>query len=123
MTRDRIHLKDLHVRGIVGIHPWEREKPQDLVIHLTLDCDLDPSGKSDQIDDTVSYGALARAVVEHVTTSEHRLIEKLARELARIAIGLGASRAWVRIDKPWAVENALASVEIERERADFEPAG
>lgn len=116
---DRIHLSELRVRGIIGIHPWEREKPQDLVIHATLWRDLEVAARSDEIDDTVSYGALSRAFVEHVTTSEPRLLEKLARDLARIAVELGAERARIRIDKPWAVEGACAAVEIERGREDF----
>jgi dihydroneopterin aldolase len=116
---DRIHLSGLRVRGIIGIHPWEREKPQDLVIHATLWRDLENAARSDEIDDTVSYGALSRAIVKHVTTSQPRLLEKLARDLAGIAIELGATRARIKIDKPWAVENALASIEIERTAADF----
>jgi dihydroneopterin aldolase len=116
---DRIHLEGLRVRGIVGIHPWEREKPQDLVIHVTLWRDLEPAARSDDIADTLSYGALSRAIVEHVRTASPRLLEALARDLARIAIELGAERARVRIDKPWAVEGALAAVEIERSRADL----
>jgi len=121
---DRIHLRDLRVRAIVGIHPWEREKPQDLVINLTLFGDLERAATSDEIGDTVHYGTLARAVVAHAQSAGHRLIETLARELARIALDLGAERVIVRVDKPLAVEHAAAaSVEIERSRADFAPRG
>jgi FolB domain-containing protein len=116
---DRIHLTGLRVRGIVGIHPWEREKPQELVIHATLWRDLEAPARSDAIDDTLSYGALSRAIVAHVATAKPHLLEKLARDLARIAIELGAARARIRIDKPWAVEDALAAVELERSAADF----
>lgn len=121
---DRIHLRDLRVRAILGIHPWEREKPQDLVINLTLFGDLERAAASDEIGDTVHYGTLARAVAAHAQSAGHRLIETLARELARIALDLGAERVIVRVDKPWAVEHAAAaSVEIERSRADFAPRG
>ena len=118
---DRIHLRDLRVRAVVGIHPWEREKPQELVLNLTLYRDLDAAAASDEIGDTVHYGALAKAVAAHAQSAGHRLIETLARELARIALEHGAERVVVRVDKPWAVENAAAaSVELERSRADFE---
>jgi dihydroneopterin aldolase len=118
---DRIHLRDLRVRAIVGIHPWEREKPQELILNLTLYRDLDAAADSDAIGDTVHYGALAKAVAAHAQSAGHRLIETLARELARIALEHGAERVVVRVDKPWAVENAAAaSVELERSRADFE---
>jgi FolB domain-containing protein len=121
---DRIHLRDLRVRAIVGIHPWEREKPQELVINLTLYGDLEKAATTDAIGDTVHYGTLAKAVVAHAQSAGHRLIETLARELARIALEQGAERVVVRIDKPWAVEHAAAaSVELERSRADFERLG
>ena len=94
---DRIHLEGLRVRGIVGIHPWEREKPQELVIHATLWRDLETAARSDEIDDTVSYGALSRAIVAHVTGSKPRLLEKLARDLAKIAIDLGAPRVRIPV--------------------------
>lgn len=117
---DRIVLRDLRVRAIVGIHPWEREKPQELVINLTLFRDLEGAARSGEVAETVHYGTLARAVLAHAQSAGHRLIETLARDLARIALEHGAERVVVRIDKPWAVEQAAAAgVELERTRADF----
>jgi dihydroneopterin aldolase len=91
------------------------------VILATLWRDLEAPAGSDAIDDTLSYGALSRAIVAHVAAAKPHLLEKLARDLARIAIELGAARARIRIDKPWAVEGALAAVELERSAADFSP--
>ena len=117
---DRILLRDLRVRAVVGIHPWEREKPQELVINLTLFRDLDRAAASGEVADTVHYGTLARAVAAHAQAAGHRLIETLAHDLARISLEHGAERVIVRIDKPWAVEHAAsAAVELERTRADF----
>ena len=28
---DKVIIKDLLVRGVIGIHEWEREKPQDIL--------------------------------------------------------------------------------------------
>ncbi|MEM7308320.1 MAG: dihydroneopterin aldolase [Planctomycetota bacterium] len=119
-SNDCIHIRDLRVRGIVGINDWERGKPQDLIVSLTLYHDLEPAARSDEIDDTFHYGTISKAIVAYVQAAEHRLIETLAREICRIGLEHGADRVRVRLDKPWAVENAVASVEIERTRADFE---
>lgn len=116
---DRMMIRDLKTRGIVGINDWERDKPQDLIFNLTLFSDLEPAARSDQIGDTVHYGTVSRAVVAYVEESRHRLLETLAREVARICVEHGAERVIVRIDKPWAIENAVACVEIERSRDDF----
>ena len=51
MAEDRIIIKDLLLRGIIGINDWEREKPQDILINIILSTDLGQAGKSDTIDD------------------------------------------------------------------------
>ena len=37
---DKILIKDLLTRGIVGINDWEREKLQDILVNLEIDYDL-----------------------------------------------------------------------------------
>ena len=32
---DKTFIKDLLVRGIIGVNDWEREKPQDILINIT----------------------------------------------------------------------------------------
>ena len=44
MTRDKIFIRDLLVRGIIGINDWEREKKQDILINLILRVDSRPGG-------------------------------------------------------------------------------
>ncbi len=36
---DKIFIKDLLVRGIIGVHDWERQKPQDILINVTAFAD------------------------------------------------------------------------------------
>ncbi len=120
-TEDRILIRDLEVRAIVGINEWERTKKQDLMLNLVLFRDLRVSAESDDVKDTLHYGTIAKAVLAYVEGSEHRLIETLATGVARLCIEHGAERVRVRVDKPWAVRHAAAAaVEIERGRADFE---
>lgn len=122
MTRDRIIIRDLLVRGIIGINDWEREKKQDILINLVLRVDSHPAAESDQIDDSLNYRSLTKAVVQHVEASSHFLVEALAAELARIAvIDFGAEEATVRVEKPGALRFARSvGIEIVRRRADFE---
>jgi FolB domain-containing protein len=121
MTDDRIEIRDLLLRGIVGINDWEREKPQDILIHITLFADLRSAGASDKIDDTVNYRSLTKQVIEHVEGSARFTVEALAADVARICLAdPRVARVRVRVEKPGALRFArTVGVEIERTAADL----
>jgi len=121
VAEDRILVRDLRLRGIVGINDWERKKRQDIVINLTLFGDFRLAGSSDKIEDTLNYRSLTKDVIAHVEASSHYLVEALATELARICVvDHGAQRALVRVEKPAALRFAdSVGIEIDRGREDF----
>jgi FolB domain-containing protein len=120
ILRDRIVLRDLLVRGIVGVNDWEREQEQDILVNLEVATDTRAAGRSDDVADTLNYRTLAKAVIEHVESARPYLVEALAEAIARIAVAQGAERVRVRVEKPGAVRFAASvGVEIERERSDF----
>jgi FolB domain-containing protein len=118
MNEDQIIIRDLLLRGIVGINDWEREKRQDILINLVLGVDLRQAGASDQIDDTVNYRTITKEIIQHVESSERFTVEALAHDLAAICLRQqGVSRARVRVEKPGALRFAgSVGVEIERTR-------
>lgn len=119
--RDRVVLRDLLVRGIVGVNDWEREQEQDVLVNVEVLTDTRAAGRSDDVADAFNYRTLAKAVIAHVESGKPQLVERLAEEIARIAVEQGAERVRVRVEKPGAVRFARSvGVEIERERADFE---
>lgn len=120
-TRDKLLIKDLLVRGILGVNDWEREKEQDILINLTVFFDVASAGGSDDVADTLNYRTLAKAVIAYVETSRHYLVEALATRIARLAlVDHGAERVIVRVEKPGALRFAASvGVEIERDRSDF----
>ncbi len=115
---DKIRIEDLHLRCIIGLYPEERIKLQDVLIQLTLHCDLRAAGHSDDVNDTVDYKAVKNGVVELVEGSEFLLIERLAQEVATLCLrDEGVSQVDVRVDKPGALRFArTVSVEISRRR-------
>lgn len=125
MSADRIVIKDLRVRGIVGLNDWEREKQQDILINLTIFTDLRAAGRSDDVEDTLNYRTLTKRVIAYVEQSSHYLVEALAAEIARIAVAeLGAPRIVVRVEKPGALRFAdSVGVEISRDASDFGSGG
>ena len=119
--QDRIIIRDLLVRTIIGINDWEREHPQDVVINIDLDFDTRKAAASDDVDDTLNYRTLTKRVLELAEGSSFLLVEKLAAEIARIAlIEFAASKVQVRVEKPGALRFARSvGVEIVRTAADF----
>ncbi len=115
---DKIFIKDLLVRGIIGIRDWEREKPQDILINVTVFADTTRAGEMDDIADSVDYSALAKKVQSHAETSARLTVEALANDLARICLETPLVRkVVVRVEKPGAVRFAKSvGVEIERKR-------
>lgn len=117
-TLDRIHIRDLRVRCIIGIYPEERRAKQEIEINLLLFADLRPAGASDNIADTVDYKSVKKAVVAHVEVSECLLVERLAQEIADICLAVpGVQKVQVTVDKPGALRFARSvAVEITRAR-------
>ncbi len=122
MARDKIVIKDLLLRGLIGFQDWEREKKQDILINLTLFTDMRAAGASDDVADALDYKRITKAIIAHVEQHRYDLVEALATAIARICVvEHNAARAIVRVEKPGALRfSRSVGVEIERERADFE---
>ncbi|MDF6100877.1 dihydroneopterin aldolase [Gordonia hongkongensis] len=79
---DRIELRGLKVRGNHGVFDHERADGQDFYIDVVLWLDLRAAGESDDLADTVDYGALAQQVAGIVGGEPRNLIEKVVAEVA-----------------------------------------
>lgn len=114
---DTLIIKDLLVRGIIGLNDWERTTPQDILINIEIKADLTRAGHSDDINDSVNYRTVAKQVIAHTETAQRLTVEALAADIAAICLAQpGARVAKVRVEKPGAVRFAAAvGVEIERE--------
>jgi FolB domain-containing protein len=115
---DKVIIKDLLVRGIIGINDWEREQPQDILINIVVMTDTRRAGQTDSIDDCVNYRTLAKSVLHHAETAKRLTVEALANDISGICLQQpGVERAIVRVEKPGAVRFAAAvGVEVERSR-------
>jgi 7,8-dihydroneopterin aldolase/epimerase/oxygenase len=79
---DRIVLTGLRVHGRHGVFEHERRDGQDFVVDLTVWLDLAPAGRSDDLADTLDYGALAATAAEIVSGPPCDLIEAVAARIA-----------------------------------------
>ena len=101
-------IRDLLVRGIVGINPEERQHEQDILVNATLWADTRPAAASDAIEDAVNYRSVAKAMIAHLREGRPRLVERLAEELAGICLAADERIAEVEVsvEKPGALRHA-----------------
>ena len=116
---DRLHIRDLRARCVIGVYPRERRQPQDVIINITLHADLRRAGRSDRLADSVDYKRVKLAVLALVERSSFRLLERLAAGIAEICLAEPrVRRVDVSVQKPGALRFARCSeVEITREQA------
>ncbi len=116
---DKVFIKDLVARGIIGVNDWEREKPQEILINITVFTDTRKAAESDDLADCVDYRALAKKVQAHAETAKRLTVEALANDLAAICLEApGVERAIVRVEKPGAVRfSKSVGMEVERSKS------
>ena len=115
---DRVFIRDLAMRCIVGVDEYERREKQDILVHLTLHADLRKAGRTDLLEDTVDYRAIKKRILHLVEESRFRLSEALAQSIADECLrDERVERVEVVVEKPGALRFArTAGVEIVRHR-------
>ena len=115
---DKTFIKDLRVRGIIGINDWEREQIQDMLINIEVFSDTRRAAETDNIEDCVNYRTLAKKAQAHAETVKRLTVEALANDLAKLCLQeKGVQKVIVRVEKPGAVRfSNSVGVEIERSR-------
>ena len=115
---DRILIKDLLVRCVLGLSAEERREKQDVLIGLVLSVDLARAGHSDRAEDTVDYRAVKKDVLAMAEASQYHLAEALAERVAEVCLTYGGvNRVQVTVEKPGALRFAHSvAVQIERGR-------
>jgi FolB domain-containing protein len=118
---DKIYIRDLNLRCVVGIYPEERRDKQDITLNIEMSVDLSSACSSDRIEDTVDYKSVKKRVVEIVENSSSFLIENLAQCVANSCLeSPGVMAVRVTIDKPGALRFARSvAVEIFRKRSGY----
>ena len=116
---DRIVIRDLLVRGIVGINAKERRDRQDILINVTMWADTRPAAASDDIADAVNYRTIAKRILALAEQSNFRLVERFAEEIAAVCLEEPRVKGVrVTVEKPGALRFAR-SVSVTIERGQF----
>ena len=86
MSADVIELRGLVALGVCGALPEEQERPQPIEVDLDVTLDLSQPAASDELPDTLDYGALTALVDRIITTETFTLLERLAARLAEVVL-------------------------------------
>jgi dihydroneopterin aldolase len=115
---DTIELRSIWAMGIHGVLPEEQTRPQPFEVDLDVESDLSVAARSDDVGDTIDYGALAERVV-HIVSNEHfQLLERLAERIAEAVLAdpraTSVTVAVRKLRPPVPVDMATAGVRITR---------
>ena len=115
---DKVIIKNLLARGIIGVNDWERKRAQNILINITIFTDTRPAAESDNLEDCVNYSTMSKKVLAHAESVNRLTVEALANDLAHLCLEEnGVQKVLVRVEKPGAVRFAESvGVEIERSR-------
>lgn len=115
---DQIHIRDLVVRGILGINAEERINRQDILVNVTMWADTSAAAVSDDISDAVNYKTIAKQIIKHIEEGEPMLVERLVAEIADICLDDGrVEMVEVGVEKPGALRFARSvGITIRRSR-------
>jgi dihydroneopterin aldolase len=118
---DVIRLTGLTVHGYHGVFPEERENGQLFIVDLEVHADVRPASSSDDLADTIDYGALAHVVADVVGGEPSNLIESVAERIAEVVLrDERIESVKVTLHKPSApipLTFTDVAVEIERHRS------
>lgn len=115
---DTIFISELKVKTKLGVPEWERMVPQTIILDIEIGYDLSKSCKSDNIADTIDYGAVVVRIRETLTEHSFQLVEALAEHVCQLILDeFKAQSVKVKVAKPAILPGLKAlGVVIERTR-------
>jgi 7,8-dihydroneopterin aldolase/epimerase/oxygenase len=117
---DRISLTGISAFGHHGVYDFERQQGQQFVVDVSCTLDLSSAASSDDLAQTIDYGALAQAIAADVERDPLNLIEALADRIALTCLRYDAVQCVeVTVHKPQApmpVDVADVTVTLTRSR-------
>ena len=121
-TTDTIELRGLRCSAVVGVLPHEQQQAQPLELDLDVVVDLGPAGVSDDLVDTVDYGALCAVAEAEVVGARYALLEAVAERVAAALLAADDRIAQVtvavrKLRPPVAQQLATSGVRVTRSPA------
>ncbi len=116
-----IEVRDLRVVAIVGVLPEERARTQPIRLDLVVDIEAPDASSTDDVGDTVDYGALCELATATVLASRQQLLETACDEVASALLAAdprvtAATVTATKLRPPLALDVATVGVRRRTER-------
>jgi dihydroneopterin aldolase len=115
---DTVFVRNLRAWTLIGIHPHEREGPQEVVVTALLGTDARAAAASDDIHLAIDYRRVSLRLRQCAAEAQYWLIETLAEDMASICLDeFHALAVRITVEKPGVVPGVdSVGVTIERRR-------
>lgn len=122
LTGDRILLSDLGFFGFHGVMPEESTLGQRFYVDVTCGVDLRESGRTDSLNDTISYADIYAVVKSAFEEKRFKLLEALAQHIVSSLFVAFPTLDWIKVairkpGAPIAMSSGQVGIEIARQRA------
>lgn len=98
---DTIFLSEVKVQTKLGVPEWERIVEQTVILDIEIGYDLSIAGKSDNVSDTIDYGAVVARIRETLQQNSFKLVEALAEHICSLILKeFKALNVKVKVAKP-----------------------
>jgi dihydroneopterin aldolase len=114
---DYVSVRDLAVQTVIGVHEWERDVEQTLLVSVDMASDVTTAAATDDLADALDYSAVAEIIGVVLREGKFRLIETAAERVAGRLLA-EFPLAWLRLElrKPIAAGGYTAVITLERTR-------
>lgn len=115
---DRVLIRDLLLRCVIGINEHERNQKQDVLVNVDMWADMSDAIAGDDVSATVDYKVVTKKIITSVEKSTYFLLESLASSIADICLSHErVERVRVLVEKPGALRFARSvGIELTREK-------
>ncbi len=104
---DIVFINQLKLDTIIGIHDWEREKKQAVILDIEIGWSIQSAVHSDQIKDCIDYFQVCERIKRLAAEHHYHLVESFAEQVSHIILN-EFKAPWVRVklSKPDAIAEA-----------------
>ncbi|MDP2012594.1 MAG: dihydroneopterin aldolase [Actinomycetota bacterium] len=103
MSRDQIVITGIRGIGFHGVFDYERRDGQEFAVDITVFLEASTAASTDDLKNTVDYGAVSQVVFDRIVGEPVSLIETLAEQIAADILKIpGVEQVEVTVHKPQA---------------------
>jgi 7,8-dihydroneopterin aldolase/epimerase/oxygenase len=93
---DIVFLRELKLKTLIGVLPWERQAPQTVQFDLEIGLPTSLPCVTDNVADTIDYSRVVKRIKEALAERRFALAEALAEHVAQLLLQEFNS-PWVRV--------------------------